>query len=99
MKTLTRIVVVMKNGTISPTASSQSVGTLPVITYKGVEGRFIYKYGTWAGKKNQPLQVSGITLTVDGVEVGTGAYCVMIKTAVEAWAKSCGATKVSVTIR
>jgi hypothetical protein len=97
--TLTRIVVTMKNGVIGPTASTQKLGTLPLMTYKIVDGSFIYKYGTWGGQKNQPLYRSGITLTVDGVEVGTGAYCVMIKDAVEAWAKSHGAERVSVTIQ
>ena len=96
---LTRLVVTMKNGVINPTASTQALGALPLMTYKRAEGSFIYKYGTWAGIKNQPLYRTGITLTVDGVEVGTGAYCVMIKNAVEAWAKSHGAERVSVTIQ
>jgi hypothetical protein len=99
MNTLTRIVVAMKNGVINPTASTEAIGKLPVMTYTFVEEHFVYKYGTWAGKKNQPLYRRGITLTVDGVEVGTGAYCVLVKSQVEAWAKSHGAERVSVTIQ
>jgi len=96
--TLTRIAVTMKNGQILPTPSTKAIGTLPLMTYKNVAGDFIYKYGTWAGEK-QPLCQFGITLLVDGVEVGTGAHSVMIKDAVEAWAKSHGIEKVSVMIR
>ncbi len=96
--TLTRIVVTMKNGVINPTASTQKLGTLPLMTYKQVPGDFVYKYGTWAGEK-QPSCQFGIALTVDGVEVATGAYSVVIKNAVEAWAKSHGAERVSVTIQ
>jgi hypothetical protein len=95
---LTRLVVTMKNGVINPTASTQKLGSLPLMTYKHVVGDFIYKYGTWAGEK-QPLCQTGITLTVDGVEVATGAYSIVIKNAVEAWAKSHGAERVSVTIQ
>ena len=99
MNTLTRIAVTMKNGQILPTPSTEAIGKLPVMTYTFLEDDFIYKYGTWAGKKNQPLYQGGITLSVDGVEIGTGAYSVMIKSQVEAWAKSHGIENVSVMIR
>jgi len=94
----TRLVVTMKNGVINPTASTQKLGSLPLMTYKYVAGDFIYKYGTWASKR-QPLCQTGITLTVDGVDVATGAYSVVIKNAVEVWARSHGAERVSVTIQ
>ena len=99
MNTLTRIAVTMNNGQILPTPSTEAIGTLPLMTYSRTEDDFIYKYGTWAGKKNQPLYQNGITLSVDGVEVGTGAYSVMIKNQVEAWAKSHGIENASVMIR
>jgi len=97
--TLTRIAVTVKNGEILPTKTSIAVGNLPVMTYKPAGQRFIARYGKCGNLKNQPFYEGGIILTVDGVEVATGAFSVVIKDAVEAWAKSQGAERVSVIIR
>ena len=96
--TLTRIAVIRKNGEILPTPSTKAIGTLPIITLVPTNTKFI-EYGTWGGKKNQPIPKPGITLMVDGVAVATGAGTTTIKKYVEDWAKSHGIEKVSVMIR
>lgn len=97
--TLTRIAVTMKAGEVLATKSSTTIGTLPAMTYKSAGQKFIARYGKCGNEKNCPFYETGITLMVDGVEVATGAYSVVIKDAVQAWAKSCGVENPSVILR